>query len=79
VLPQLRLADDAILLRCMSPQLAVRPEGANYQWRKIPPGELSIDPVAGAAHAGNCRGWSLVTKVAYGRLSDPAGRNVSEA
>jgi hypothetical protein len=27
-------------------QLAVRPEGANHQWRKIPPGELSIDPVA---------------------------------
>jgi hypothetical protein len=26
--------------------LAVRPEGANHQWRKIPPGELSIDPVA---------------------------------
>jgi hypothetical protein len=24
-------------------------------------------------------GWSLVTKVACGRLSDPAGRNVSEA
>jgi uncharacterized caspase-like protein len=24
----------------------VRPEGANYLWRKIPPGELSIDPVA---------------------------------
>jgi hypothetical protein len=24
-------------------------------------------------------GWSLVTKVADGRLSDPAGRNVSEA
>src|ERR1700730_8465628 len=24
-------------------------------------------------------GWSLVTKVAFGRLSDPAGRNVSEA
>ena len=23
--------------------LAVRPEGANYQWRKIPPRELSID------------------------------------
>ena len=34
------------LLQCMSPQLAVRPEGANHQWRKIPPGELSIDPVA---------------------------------
>ena len=26
--------------------LAVRPEGANHQWRKIPPGELSIDLVA---------------------------------
>jgi hypothetical protein len=26
--------------------LAVRPEGADHQWRKIPPGELSIDPVA---------------------------------
>ena len=33
-------------VRCMSPVLAVRPEGANHQWRKIPPGELSIDPVA---------------------------------
>jgi hypothetical protein len=29
-----------------SPVLAVRPEGANHQWRKIAPGELSIDPVA---------------------------------
>jgi hypothetical protein len=28
---------------------------------------------------GNRMGWSLVTKVACGRLSDPAGRNVSEA
>jgi hypothetical protein len=26
--------------------VAVRPEGANHQWRKNPPGELSIDPVA---------------------------------
>jgi hypothetical protein len=34
------------LLQCMSPKLAVRPEGANHQWRKNPPGELSIDPVA---------------------------------
>jgi len=25
------------------PRLYVRPEGANHQWRKIPPGELSID------------------------------------
>jgi hypothetical protein len=27
-------------------QLAVRPEGANHLWRKIPPRELSIDLVA---------------------------------
>jgi hypothetical protein len=26
--------------------MSVRPEGANHQWRKNPPGELSIDPVA---------------------------------
>ena len=32
------------LLHCMSLLLAVRPEGANHQWRKNPPGELSIDP-----------------------------------
>jgi hypothetical protein len=38
---------------------------------KDPPGELSIDPVA---DAGNRMGWSLVTKVACARLSDPAGR-----
>jgi hypothetical protein len=34
------------LLHCMSPEVAVRPEGANHQWRKNPPGESSIDPVA---------------------------------
>ena len=34
----------ASLMECRL--LAVRPEGANHQWRKIPPGELSIDPVA---------------------------------
>src|SRR4029077_15328828 len=34
------------LLRCICRFLAVRPEGADHQWRKIPPGELSIDPVA---------------------------------
>jgi hypothetical protein len=28
------------------PKLAVRPEGANHQWRRNPPGELSIDLVA---------------------------------
>jgi len=27
----------------LSPQVAVRPEGANHQWRRIPPRELSID------------------------------------
>jgi hypothetical protein len=35
-----------VLLRCICLLMAVRPEGAGYQWRKIPPGELSIDPVA---------------------------------
>ena len=30
-------------LRCVSPDLAVRPKGANHQWRRIPPRELSID------------------------------------
>jgi hypothetical protein len=28
-----------------SPVMAVRPEGANHQWRMIPPRELSIDLV----------------------------------
>ena len=46
--------------------LAVRPEGANHQWRKIPPGELSIDPEADE-RLGRVTG------------SDPAGCNVSEA
>lgn len=31
---------------CSGPEMAVRPEGANHQWRKIPPRELSIDLVA---------------------------------
>jgi hypothetical protein len=30
----------------LGPLMAVRPEGANHQWRKNPPGELSIDPAA---------------------------------
>jgi hypothetical protein len=47
--------------------MAVRPEGANHQWRKIPPGELSIDPVADERLGrGNRKGWSLVTKAALG-------------
>jgi hypothetical protein len=29
-----------------SPKVAVRPEGADHQWRRIPPRELSIDLVA---------------------------------
>ena len=50
-----------------SPVLAVRLEGANHQWRKIPPGELSIDPEADERFLlGDRLSWSLVTKVALG-------------
>jgi hypothetical protein len=42
----LTLADELIEWARRRLLLAVRPEGANHQWRKIPPGELSIDPVA---------------------------------
>jgi hypothetical protein len=38
-LPSLRCPYGCLLV-------AVRPEGADHQWRRIPPGELSIDPVA---------------------------------
>jgi hypothetical protein len=37
-------ACDFALLLCRP--MAVRPEGADHQWRKIPSGELSIDPEA---------------------------------
>jgi len=37
-------SDDRGLREC--PELAVRPEGANHLWRRVPPGELSIAPVA---------------------------------
>jgi hypothetical protein len=37
--------------------LAVRPEGVNDQWRKIPSGELSIDPVADE-RLGWMTGWA---------------------
>jgi hypothetical protein len=30
------------------PVMAVRPEGADHQWRRVPPRELSIDLVADA-------------------------------
>jgi hypothetical protein len=52
--------------------MAVRPEGANHQWRKNPHGELSIDPVADERLV-------RVTAWVGASLSDPAGRNVSEA
>jgi len=32
-------------------------EGANHQWRKIPPGELSIDPEADE-RLGRVTGWA---------------------
>src|SRR6516164_6232169 len=63
-----------------SSALGSAPEGANHQWRKNPPGELSIDPVA-VERLVRVTAWVgvLVTKVACGRLSEPASRNVSEA
>src|SRR5262249_14208234 len=44
-------------LRCMSPFMAVRPEGANHQWRRIPPRELSIDLEADE-RLGRVTGWA---------------------
>ena len=59
--------------------LAVRPEGANYQWRKIPPRELSIDLEADE-RLDWVTGWAGASdKGRLGRLSDPAGRNACEA
>jgi len=46
-----------LLLRCVGPLMAVRLEGANHQWRKIPPGELSIDPEADE-QLGRVTGWA---------------------
>jgi hypothetical protein len=64
----------------MSLVLAVRPCGADHLWRRVPPGQLSIGSGSWrAAWLGNWLGWSLATKVAFGRLSDPTGRNASEA
>jgi hypothetical protein len=52
----------------------------------MPPKNTSVGPARSWQQAvvlrddgTNCMGRSLVTKVACGRLSDPAGRNVSEA
>jgi len=57
------------------PQAIARTRGTRF-----PPARRRGGVAAGrAARAGNRMGRSLVTKVALGRLSDPAGRNVSEA
>ena len=61
------------------PFLAVRPEGANDQWRKIPPRELSIDLVADERLGRVSGGLEPRYKGRFRRLSNPAGRNVSEA
>jgi len=39
--------------------MAVRPEGAEHQWRKIPPGELSINPDADERLAGVLHRYSV--------------------
>ncbi len=31
---------------CQCPVMAVRPETADHQWRKVPTGQMLIDPVA---------------------------------
>jgi hypothetical protein len=34
------------MMKCLTPDYAVRPDGAYHQWRRIPPRELSIGLVA---------------------------------
>ena len=49
--------------------MAVRPEGANHQWRKNPPRELSIDLVADERldlHSTTSALFSLVSRAALG-------------
>ena len=48
----------------------MRPEGANHQWRKNPPGELSIDPVADERFV-RLRLLAQSTLVIAGTLSTP--------
>ena len=43
---KIRLVEETMQPGMSVSYVAVRPEGANHQWRKIPPRELSIDPVA---------------------------------
>jgi hypothetical protein len=59
--------------------LAVRPEGANHQWRKIPSRELSIDLEADERLGWATGGLEPRDKGRFGRLSNPTGGNVSEA
>ena len=59
--------------------MAVRPEGADYQWRKIPSGELSIDPEADERVVRVTARAEARDKGRLGRLSDPVGRNASKA
>jgi len=62
------------------PLLAVRPCGADHQWRRVSTSTISIGSGSWrAACLCNWLGWSLATKVAFGRLSDPTGRNAGEA
>jgi len=40
------IADDAQHGQLANPVFSVRPDGAVYQWRKVPPSELSVALVA---------------------------------
>jgi hypothetical protein len=62
--------------RCLL--LALRPEGANHQWRN-PPGWLSIGPVADERLSQVTGGLEPRDKGHLGWLSDPAGRYACEA
>src|SRR4051794_467847 len=61
------------------PHFPVRPDGAYHQWRRVPPGELSIAPVADDGLVGQLTGLEPRDKGRLGRLSNPAGRNAREA
>jgi hypothetical protein len=65
-LASLRRQDsNAISLRCISPELTVRPEGANHQWRKNPPG----------GEQSSCSGISGPISVANGGALNPLDDN----
>jgi len=55
------------------------PYGAEHQWRKIPPRQLSVELVAGKRLVQVTGGLEPCDKGRRGRSSDPAGRNASEA